>query len=262
MKHLFALAAVLCLAAGSGAVSQAASPSGTIHAATTAPWVVRGSALTITGTVRPHPAGTRVVLQRKQGLVWSVVRTGAVAATGTFSFVDRPTSVGLAIYRVVTPTGATVPAVSANVPVRVLHWTYLSAIYARPVAGDLTTDPIVSNGVAYANPVVLDAGCYNAWNGDSWVFYSLGRKYERLTATLGLDDLSQVGSSATYTVIGDGKTLATGALAPGATAKLDVSLSGVARMRLLINVPDPTGAAGCGNHFTQVVFGNATVLGP
>ena len=34
------------------------------------------------------------------------------------------------------------------------------------------------------------------------------------------------------------------------------------RVRLRINVPDPNNAAGCGINFTQVVFGDAQVLGP
>jgi hypothetical protein len=29
----------------------------------------------------------------------------------------------------------------------------------------------------------------------------------------------------------------------------------------VLNVPDPTGAAGCGTSYTQVVFGNPQILG-
>ncbi|HUY72533.1 MAG TPA: NPCBM/NEW2 domain-containing protein [Gaiellaceae bacterium] len=129
-------------------------------------------------------------------------------------------------------------------------------------AGELSTDPIVSNGVTHNHPVALDAGCYNAWGGDAWVDYVLGTRYELFTATVGLPDSARAGSTASFRVLGDGKTLASGNLVPGSSTKIKLSLSGISRLRLFSNVPGPTGAAGCGNYFLQVVFGDAQVLGP
>jgi hypothetical protein len=163
---------------------------------------------------------------------------------------------------VTTAQGSSFTGTSAPVPVQVLEWTFLGNLFVRPDAGDLNTDPAMSDGVAYKDPVVLDAGCYNAWGGDAWVDYDLGRHYQTFTATVGLGDTDLLNGAATFRVDGDGKTLASGSLVPGMSTKVSISLSGVSKLRLFSNVPDPTGAAGCGNYFLQVVFGNAQVLGP
>jgi hypothetical protein len=112
------------------------------------------------------------------------------------------------------------------------------------------------------HPVALDAGCYNAWGGDAWVDYPLAKKYETLTATMGLAGYVETGSTGTYQVIGGGKILTSGSLVPGASKKISVSLSGLSTVRLKINVPDPYNAGGCGLSYTEVVFGDAQVLGP
>jgi hypothetical protein len=254
-------AALLALVPAAGAV-RLSSPGTMKITAAAAPWIVLGGKVGISGKLAPHPHGSQVSLQLGEAGAWHTVGTAAVRGNGGFSFTMTPKTPGLATYRVVVGTGRSIAAKSANVPVNVYHWTYLGDMYEHPAAGDLITDPTESNSVTWQHPVDLDAGCYNAWNGSAWVDYHLRRRYETFTATVGLDQAAPDGTTATYTVVGDANKLASGSLVPGATAKIDVSLAGVARMRLVINFPDPTGAAGCGIYFPKVVFGDAQLLGP
>ncbi len=254
-------ALLLLLAPAAGAGGGRSAVPAAIRAAA-APWIVLGAQLAISGRVTPHLGGIRITLERQQGTAWLPVAEGESKPYGGYSFLERPATAGPESYRVVTATGSSYLGTSASVPVEVLEWTYLASIYERPGAGELNTDPIVSDGVTYQNPVALDAGCYNAWGGDAWVDYDLGRRYQSFTATVGLPDSARAGSTASFTVLGDGKTLATGNLVPGSSTKLTLSLSGISKLRLFSNVPDPTGAAGCSSYFLQVVFGDAQVLGP
>ena len=258
---VFSISALLVFAPNAGAGGGTRVASAEITAAA-APWMAIGAGVAISGRVTPHLAGIRITLEREQGTAWRAISAEKSQSGGGFSFVNHPGKLGLATYRVVTSPGTSYVGASASVPVEVLEWTYLGKIYARPAAGELSTDPIVSNGVTYNNQVALDAGCYNAWGGDAWIDYDLGRRYETLTATVGLPDSARAGSTASFRVLGDGKTLASGNLVPGSSTKITVSLSGISRLRLFSNVPDPTGAAGCGTYFLQVVFGDAQLLGP
>ena len=109
----------------------------------------------------------------------------------------------------------------------------------------------------------LDPGCYNQWGGSAWIDYLLERQYKQFSATVGLDDASPSGQTATFSVIGgDGKKLASGSLVHGAATKVKVSVDGEYRLRLSINVPDPNNAAGCSTYFPHVVFADAQLLGP
>jgi hypothetical protein len=168
---------------------------------------------------------------------------------------------------VVTTKGTNYVGSSASVPVRVLHWSDVGSIdtfyYTHPISGDVSFDPIGSAGVSYAHPLSLDAGCYNQWGGSAWVDYVLDRQYETFAATVGIGDGAPTADTATYKIIGgNGVKLATGSLVVGKSTKLRLALSGVYRLRLWINVPDPNGAAGCSSSFTKVVFGDAQLLGP
>jgi hypothetical protein len=246
------------------------SPSGkTVKiAATAAPWMIVGSHIGITGRVTPHPAGIEVTLERRQGSGWLPVGDEAVRSNGDFSFTARPDKVGLATYRVVTSKDSDYAGASDRVPVRVLHWQYLDSsdafayVVPTPGSGALHTGPLVSNGVNYEHAVSLDPGCYNQWGGDAWIDYPLERRYESFTATVGLGESAQAGATGSYTLIGAGKKLAFGQLEPGMSKRIKVSLNGIYRLRLMINIPDPGDYEGCGSSLPQVVFGDAQVLGP
>ncbi len=248
--------ALLALAPGAGAGTRATTAP-FVTATATAPWVVLGSPVGIKGTVSPHPAGTRVTLQKASAGSWIRIAAASVLGNGVYSFTVEPAASGPATYRVASG-GVTSP----GVPVSVLRWHYLGDLYARPAAGDLITETMDVNGVSDRHPVALDAGCYNGYGGDAWVDYPLGKRYETLTATMGLGGYVETGSTGSYQVVGGGKTLASGSLVPGASKKISVSLGGLSSVRLKINVPDPNNAGGCGLSYTEVVFGNAQVLGP
>jgi hypothetical protein len=235
--------------------------------ASASPWTVLASRVVISGRVTPHPNGIQLTLQRRQGTGWLSVGENAVGADGGFSFAAAPGKPGVATYRVVTSKGTAYVGSSANVPVRVLHWEYVTSIeafaYITPISGNLATTEIASNGVRYEHPIALDPGCYNQWGGSAWIDYLLERQYKQFSATVGLDDASPSGQTATFSVIGgDGKKLATGSLVHGAATKIKVSVDGEYRLRLSINVPDPNNAAGCSTYFPHVVFGDAQLLGP
>ena len=259
-RHLtlpLALVALLALApAGNSAPAKAVQIT-----ASAAPWVVLGGHVGITGSVKPHASGLQVALQQRVGGGWTTVATKTVSG-GKFGFLVQPKDPGSVTYRVVPAKGSSFAGGSAPVIVRVLRWSYLSDIYTRPFAGDLITDPNSSHGVEYDHVITMDAGCYNAWNGDAWADYILNKRYEQLTATVALDDAAPQGATATWSIWGGGKVLASGSLTNGSVDHVKVSVEGMYRLRLKINVPDPTGAAGCSPTFTQVVFGNPQVLGP
>jgi hypothetical protein len=56
-------------------------------------------------------------------------------------------------------------------------------MYTRPFAGDLITDPNSAHE-SVDHVIAMDAGCYNAWNGDAWADYILNKRYEQFTATV------------------------------------------------------------------------------
>jgi hypothetical protein len=191
------------------------------------------------------------------------VQATRIASGGGFSFTAHPKSPGAASFRVVTAKGSAAAGSSPTVVVRMLRWSYLADQYIQsPSGGELTTDPIAIHGVTYQHPVSLDAGCYNPWNGDAWINYPLKGQYETLTATVGIGDTADSATVASFTVFADGKQVAGSNLVYGQAIKLNVPLDGVKRLQLRINVPDPTGAAGCGAFYPKVVFGDAQWLGP
>ena len=262
---VFAASALLAFGPSANA-GPSAKPRAVSITASAVPWMVVGSPLRITGDVRPHLAGVGVTLEQRREGGWLPLAVKTVAASGAFSFTARPNRLGLKSYRVVTSKGTNFVGASAVVPVKVFHWTYLgnneAFYYVNPIAGSLSTAPNVSNGVHYEHPISLDPGCYNSWGGSAWIDYPLERRYERFTATVGVGDTVPTHLTLTYSMIGAGKKLASGSLVAGQSRKISVSVEGVYRLRLMINVPDPTNTAGCSPTFPQVVFGDAQLLGP
>jgi hypothetical protein len=257
---LLSLSAFLALAPVAAAGGSA--PVKTVQiTASAASWMELGSHVSITGSVRPNATGLELALQQKGAGGWTTVATKSVTG-GAFRFLAQPKTPGTATFRVVAPSSGAVAGSSAPVAVKVYHWSYLSDQYTRPFAGDLITDPNNAHGVKYDHVISMDSGCYNAWNGDAWADYILDKRYEMFTATVAIDDAAPQNSTATWSVWGGGKVLASGSLTNATVDQVKVPVAGMYRLRLRINVPDPTGAAGCGSNFTQVVFGNPQILGP
>jgi hypothetical protein len=235
-------------------------------AASAAKWAIVRDRVAITGSVTPHPAGVGVTLEQRGVFGWNAIDDQSVRPDGTFSFAAHPRKLGLTTYRVVTTKGMGFVGASPRLPIRVLHWEYLTNVeaftYVRPLSGDVDKAPISANKVLYQHPFSLVAGCYNQWNGSAWIDLPLEQRFEVFTATVALSDNGGPGSTGTYTLIGAGKTLASGSLGFGESKKIKVSLDGIWRLRVSINIPDPTHAGGCSGGYTKVVFGDAEVLGP
>ncbi|MDQ1448348.1 MAG: eukaryotic-like serine/threonine-protein kinase [Actinomycetota bacterium] len=262
---VFMASALVAFAQSAGA-GRGANPRAVTITASAVSWMVVGDTLRITGAVKPHLAGVHVTLEQRNDDAWLPLAEKTVGGSGTFSFTARPNRLGLKSYRVVTSKGTNFVGSSALVPVKVFHWTYLASneafYYVDPIAGNLSIAPNVSNGVHYEHPISLDPGCYNPWSGSAWVDYPLQRRYERFTATVGVGDTVPTHLTLTYSMIGAGKKLASGSLVAGESKKIDVSVEGVYRLRIMVNIPDPTNTAGCSPSFPQVVFGDAKLLGP
>jgi hypothetical protein len=265
--RLVTVALIASLAVATGAAA-GGSAQGVKIAVSAPPWVLAGTNLGITGTVTPHPAGLQLTLQRWVGTGWLQIGTAAPRADGAFAFHLPTAKQGASRYRVVTPKDSGFAGTSADLAVKVFHWSYLANIeefqYVDPIVGDLSLDPITASGVHYEHGIAMDPGCYNEYDGTAWVDFPLQRRYETFTAAMALGGYATTGSTATYDIVGgDGKKLASGSLAyGGAPQKVRVSVSGEYRLRLVITVPDPTHAAGCGSTYTEVVFGDAQLLGP
>ncbi len=264
-RHLTIAAAALVAFTPAASAERSANAASVRITASAAPWVAVGSRVAITGKATPHPAGIRLTLEQQGGGGWRAVGTASVRPDGAFSFVTRPDKPGPTNYRVATSTGADLTGSSAPVHVKVLQWSYLADIdaflYVRPIVGEISTAPIKAGGVQYEHPVSLDPGCYNAWDGSAWIDYDLAGQYRMFAATLAIDDSAASPKTATYSVFAGGKTLASGSLAEDGSKKIGVSVDGMNRLRLRINVPDPSHAAGCSETFTHVVFGDARLLG-
>ncbi len=231
--------------------------------ASAAPWAVVGSQIGIKGGVTPHVAGLSVALQQRQGGGWTTVQATKIAAGGAFSFTAHPNDPGAATFRVVTAKGATAAGSSPTVVVRMLRWSYLADQYIQsPSGGELTTNPIAIHGVTYQHPVAarrrllqpVERRCLDQLPAQGPVRdadrHGRDRRHGRLRDV------------ASFTVFADGKQVAGSNLVYGQAIKLNIPLDGVKRLQLRINVPDPTGAAGCSAFYPKVVFGDAQWLGP
>jgi hypothetical protein len=265
-RFLAVALSLVALAPVAGASSTATARNVKIAASTPAKWAISGDRVAITGKVTPHAAGIEVTLEQRGDFGWNAIEDASVRADGAFKFTARPTKLGLTTYRVVTTKGTGFLGASARVPLRVLHWEYLTDVeafaYVLPISGGLDKAPISANKVLYQHPFSLFAGCYNQWSGSSWIDLPLEQRFEMFTATVSMSDNAGAGSTSTYSLIGGGKKLASGSLALGETKQIKVSLDGIYRLRITTNVPDPTNAGGCAGDYTKVVFGDAKVLGP
>ena len=252
---------ILAIAPSADAGGGAAQPV-TIAASSAAPYVIAGDRIVISGAVKPHVSGLSLNLQQRRGDGWFTIDASTARPNGAFSLSARPKTPGLATYRVAAKESGYMGD-SAPVPVQVVQWTYLANVYVQMPrgTGELTTDPVKADGVTYQYPVALDAGCYNAWNGSAWIDYDLGMKDQELKATVAIADDALPGTTGSYAVVADNKTVATGDLVLGQSAKLDIPLAGVSKLKLMVNFPDPTGAAGCAGFYPRMVFGDAQLLG-
>ena len=95
-----------------------------------------------------------------------------------------------------------------------------------------------SNGVTYVHVIVGRTGCQG--DATAWVDYSLGRAWSRSSTTVGLrDDAPVEATQVSLNLYADGTQIARGSVSLGTATPVDVSVSGVLRLRL--EIVDPRG---------------------
>ncbi|MBB5791331.1 glycoside hydrolase family 97 catalytic domain-containing protein [Jiangella mangrovi] len=141
----------------------------------------------------------------------------------------------LAHVRVVSPLGAQPASLVALTPVAAVNGS-------GPVERDMSNGegnpadgrPMSVAGVHHPRGLGVCAPADVTWVLDGTA--------ARLTASVGVDDESPAGTTATCAVVGDGRVLSTVEVAHGEPAReLDVDLTGITRLRLVVQ-PPPAGA--------------------
>lgn len=138
----------------------------------------------------------------------------------------------LAHVRVVSPLGADPASLVALTPVA-------AANGSGPVERDMSNgegNPADGRPMSVAGTHHPEGLGVCAPSDVTWV---LDGAPARLTASVGVDDESSAGTTATCSVVGDGRVLTTVELTAGDPAReLDVDLTGVTRLRLVVRSPD------------------------
>lgn len=96
----------------------------------------------------------------------------------------------------------------------------------------MTTDPARVSGRQYGRGVTLNVFCSNSKGGAYWVDYDLARRWSRFNVVAGLSDASPTTSTATFTVLVDGRPVAGEQVTLGQAVPIDVPVDGALRLRL------------------------------
>jgi NPCBM/NEW2 domain len=83
-------------------------------------------------------------------------------------------------------------------------------------------------------------------DGDRRWTYNLGRKYDRLKATIGLDDNSPPNARVRYEVLVDGKSRYVKTLGLGESKRLDIPVEGALRVELISTTLNTKSSDVCG----------------
>lgn len=116
-----------------------------------------------------------------------------------------------------------------------------------PVARDSepydVRDPANINGETYIHS---QGAQFCGGDGDRRWTYNLARKYDRLKATIGLDDNSPPEARVRYEVLADGKSRYVKTLGLGESKRLDISVEGVLRVELISTTLNTKSSDVCG----------------
>lgn len=128
--------------------------SASLHAPAAA---LRGTAIPLTGAVRPARAGVQVSLQRAGHDGWSTVATAITRSDGTYRVADRPMAGTVARYRVVVPSTSRFSATTSRV--HKVHLRTSGVHYVlRPGSVRLPASAIVQVVVDAARTIELAPG--------------------------------------------------------------------------------------------------------
>lgn len=187
-----------------------------------------GDYVSFYGYIKPIAAGHTVRLQRRTTTGYTTVATTTTRADGKYSFRLRFTTAGRYWYRVLKPAaGGYTQSASATKNVDVYRWRYLEDI--EPVEGYASGGAVTVAGLAYTRSVYQEWG----WTGDDgYADFNLSKKCRRFEATLGLDDSSFSGSSASFVSSTDGVVRDDRSLAFGQSARVSFETVDYLRLRL------------------------------
>jgi hypothetical protein len=136
------------------------------------------------------------------------------------------------------------PSPPVSEPPPAMTTTYVEDL---PVARDSEPydfrDPANINGETYTHS--QGAG-FCGGDGDRRWTYNFGRKYDRLKATIGLDDNSPPNARVRYEVLADGKSRYVKTLRLGESKRLDVPVEGVLRVELISTTLNTKSSDVCG----------------
>jgi hypothetical protein len=119
------------------------------------------------------------------------------------------------------------------------------------VASSFTVGQANVSGTIYTRSVLLDPSGKNV----SFAEYDLGRKYGRFQAAVGLRDNVKAKTTMKIEIFGDGNQLWSGTFKLGEMTPVDVSVTGVLRLRLQVtDITDPYDSDSA-----YAVFGDAKI---
>ncbi|QIG41906.1 hypothetical protein G5V58_03115 [Nocardioides anomalus] len=205
---VLALSAALTLtatsadAADAAPASQARAGSYTVTADVNKTEPESGQKVTITGTVKPAAPGAQVRVQVRYAgqKTWKTLGQARLSRSGSYRFKDQVTSVRERRYRVVKPADARrAQGTARTAKVTVFGWRDLTSIGAVPGGTLYEGGGATIAGSHY--PSSLRGGNQTA---SSAIEFNLNRDCKTLDATVGIDDASASGSSATLTLAADG----------------------------------------------------------
>ena len=171
--------------------------------------------------------------------------TESPTPTPTESPTETPTEIPTATD---TPTATDSPSdLPTDTTLTTTQWVNELDMVDTNDAGETNSDGYSTNGRLYPHSLEMVASCYAGRGGSYYVEYDLARSWSTLTGTIGLDDTSPASGHISWKVLGDGKVLKRGANNLGTSTRLSVPVTGVLRLRILIqdnsvvgdNCPDP-----------------------
>lgn len=211
-------------AADRAAANERAAHQVSLRAASTE--LVAGHKLVLSGKVKPAVAGRKVVLQKKIGQrKWATEKRLTTNKRGRFSYVDRPSTPGERLYRVVVPRSGTVKAgVSEVVRVTIYQWLDLSVLPARASQGT------VVNGVSIGGTPFTQSILSMAGAGQGFMDWNLDPSCTTLRTRFGAGDNSDADATAHVTLTGDGEQLYAGQFTLTKSEGREFDVSGVFRL--------------------------------
>ncbi|MEZ0579849.1 NPCBM/NEW2 domain-containing protein [Nocardioides sp. MH1] len=246
IAQLVAAAVALAALLVAPAAPAEATPTLTITRAASA-LVETGDTVSFSGHAPSAAHGVALKLQRKtrkRGR-WITVASTRIAASGAWAASGKATGSGTNYWRA-TYTRNGVATSSKTLSHKVYQWYYLTS-YA------MVDDSGSSEGSATIGGHRYEYSVHGTCCTADWAEYNVSYRCATLRADIGIDDDSETGMRATFSMSADGARTPLGTRGLGPSARVDVDIQSILRVRLTMEYPS-TDYDGYG------VFGNPRVL--